>query len=37
MRGVSIAEVNVKLIWDVISQIKVGEHGQAYVVDKEGA
>jgi hypothetical protein len=34
--GVSIAEVNLKLIWDVISQIKVGEHGQAYVVDDEG-
>src|SRR6516225_2803856 len=34
--GVSVAEVNLKLIWDVISQIKVGEHGQAYVVDREG-
>jgi signal transduction histidine kinase len=34
--GVSVAEVNLKLIWDVISQIKVGEHGQAYVIDKEG-
>jgi signal transduction histidine kinase len=30
--GVSIAEVNLKLIWDVVSQIKVGEHGHAYVV-----
>src|SRR6202165_4438104 len=26
--GVSVAEVNLKLIWDVISQIKVGERGQ---------
>lgn len=34
--GVSIAEVNLKLIWDVVSQIKVGERGYAYVVDKEG-
>ncbi|WP_108522706.1 GAF domain-containing protein [Bradyrhizobium algeriense] len=34
--GVSIAEVNLKLIWDVVSQIKVGEHGRAYVVDAEG-
>jgi HAMP domain-containing protein len=34
--GVSVAEVNLKLIWDVISQIKVGEHGQAYVVDGDG-
>ena len=34
--GVSVAEVNLKLIWDVVSQIKVGEHGQAYVIDAEG-
>ena len=34
--GVSIAEVNLKLIWDVVSQIKVGEHGQAYVIDAQG-
>src|SRR5215470_3930136 len=34
--GVSVAEVNLKLIWDVVSQIKVGDHGQAYVVDAEG-
>jgi methyl-accepting chemotaxis protein len=34
--GVSIAEVNLKLIWDVISKIKVGIHGAAYVVDRQG-
>ena len=34
--GVSVAEVNLKLIWDVVSQIKVGEHGHAYVVDSQG-
>src|SRR5690242_7380872 len=34
--GVSIAEVNLKLIWDVVSQIKVGEHGHAYVVGAAG-
>ena len=34
--GVSVAEVNLKLIWDVVSQIKVGEHGNAYVVDAQG-
>jgi signal transduction histidine kinase len=34
--GVSIAEVNLKLIWDVVSQIKVGERGQAYVVGAQG-
>jgi signal transduction histidine kinase len=34
--GVTVAEVNLKLIWDVVSQIKVGEYGDAYVVDAEG-
>ena len=34
--GVSIAEVNLKLIWDVVSKIKVGERGQAYAVDAQG-
>ena len=34
--GVSIAEVNLKLIWDVVSQIKVGKHGDAYVVGAQG-
>src|SRR6201991_1791082 len=34
--GVSVAEVNLKLIWDVVSQIKVGERGHAYVVDGQG-
>ena len=34
--GVSIAEVNLKLIWDVVSQIKVGERGHAYVVGPGG-
>jgi hypothetical protein len=32
--GVSVAEVNLKLIWDV--QIKVGEHGFAYLLDGQG-
>jgi signal transduction histidine kinase len=34
--GVSIAEVNLKLIWEVISKIKVGERGYAYAVDAQG-
>jgi len=34
--GVSIAEVNLKLIWDVVSLIKVGERGHAYVVGPGG-
>jgi signal transduction histidine kinase len=34
--GVSVAEVNLKLIWDVVSQIKVGDRGDAYLVDSQG-
>lgn len=34
--GVSAAEVNLKFIWDVITQIRVGEKGYAYVVDQNG-
>jgi signal transduction histidine kinase/CheY-like chemotaxis protein len=34
--GVVIAEVNLKFIWDVVSQIKVGQNGKAYVVDADG-
>ena len=34
--GVSIAEVNLKHIWDVINQIRVGERRPAYVVDAQG-
>jgi len=30
---VSIADINLKLIWDLVSQIRVGAHGQAYLVD----
>jgi GAF domain-containing protein/DNA-binding response OmpR family regulator/HAMP domain-containing protein len=34
--GVSIAQVNLKLIWDVLSKIKFTGHGRAYVVDAAG-
>jgi signal transduction histidine kinase len=34
--GVTVAEVNLKLIWDVITAIRVGEKGYAYVVDGKG-
>jgi len=34
--GVSVAEVGIKFIRDLVSQIKVGEHGQAYVIDAAG-
>jgi signal transduction histidine kinase len=35
--GVIVAEVNLKFIWDVVSQIKIGAAGRAYVVDGAGA
>jgi hypothetical protein len=34
--GVSVAEVNLKLISDVVTEMKVGERGQAFVVDAQG-
>jgi class 3 adenylate cyclase len=34
--GTVIAEVNLKLIWDVISDIKVGKAGFAFVLDRPG-
>ncbi len=34
--GVSVAEVNLKLIWEEVSKIKVGERGDAYLVDAQG-
>ncbi len=34
--GVSVAEVNLTHIWDVVNQIRVGESGRAYVVDAQG-
>jgi signal transduction histidine kinase/HAMP domain-containing protein len=35
--GVTAAEVNLKFIWDVVSQIKIGRAGRAYAVDSQGA
>jgi signal transduction histidine kinase len=34
--GITVAEVNLKFIWDVISRIKIGAKGLAYVVDSSG-
>ncbi|GEM_PF-1101720 len=34
--GVTLANVNLKFVWDVVSGIKVGRHGLAYVVDGGG-
>jgi signal transduction histidine kinase len=33
---VTVAEVNLKFVWDVVSRIKIGEKGKAYVVDNHG-
>jgi len=33
---VIVADVNLKFIWDVVSRIKIGEKGKAYVVDGSG-
>ena len=33
---VTIADVNLKFIWDVVSRIKIGDKGKAYVVDRNG-
>ena len=33
---VTVAEVNLKFIWDVVSRIKIGDKGKAYVVDAGG-
>jgi signal transduction histidine kinase len=34
--GVTVADVNLKLIWDVVSQIRIGRNGYAYVIDRQG-
>ena len=34
--GVSVAEVSLKLLWDVVTGIKVGKNGRSFVVDAQG-
>ncbi len=34
--AVTVAELNLKFIWDVVSRIKIGDKGKAYVVDRNG-
>jgi signal transduction histidine kinase len=34
--GVTVADVNLKFVWDVVSRIKIGAMGLAYVVDDTG-
>ncbi len=35
-QGTLAAEVNLKFMWDLVDQLKVGETGVAYVVDRQG-
>jgi signal transduction histidine kinase len=35
-RGVTVAYVNLKFIWDVVSRIRAGRMGRAFVVDSQG-
>jgi adenylate cyclase len=34
--GIAIADINLKLIWDVIAAIKFGDTGRAFVIDDSG-
>jgi len=34
--GVTVAEINLKLIWEVISAIHIGKTGDAFVLDRSG-
>ncbi|MGH8741655.1 MAG: HAMP domain-containing protein, partial [Burkholderiales bacterium] len=34
--GVTAVEVNLKFVWDVVSEIRIGKAGRAYVVDSSG-
>jgi len=34
--GVTVVEVNLKFVWDLVSRIRVGKTGHAYVVDPHG-
>jgi signal transduction histidine kinase len=33
---VTVADVNLKFLWDVVTRIKIGKKGKAYVVDRTG-
>ncbi len=34
--GATVVDVNLKFIWDVVSRIRIGEKGVAYVIDDKG-
>ncbi|MDD5155904.1 MAG: PAS domain-containing protein [Candidatus Omnitrophica bacterium] len=35
-KGILVAEVNLKFMWDLVDSIKIGDKGLAYVVDRQG-
>ena len=35
--GASVVELNLKPMWDIVQQTRVGDHGVAYVVNAEGS
>ncbi|MBN2417786.1 MAG: response regulator [Deltaproteobacteria bacterium] len=35
-KGILVAETNLKFMWDLMGQIRIGENGHAYVVEKQG-
>jgi hypothetical protein len=35
-KGVLAAELNLKFMWDLVDQLKIGKAGRAYVVDRRG-
>lgn len=35
-KGILMAEVNLKFMWDLVGSIQIGEKGQVYVVDRNG-
>lgn len=37
IKGILAAEINLKFMWDLVGQIKIGEDGECYVVDENGS
>lgn len=35
-KGILMAEMNLKFMWDLVTEIKIGKEGLAYVVDEKG-
>ena len=34
--GVSVVEVNLRLVWDLVRELKIGERGVGYILDGQG-